>query len=243
VDNARVQKAMVRTDSKHSNTVLAIVNAPDFQQRIDTAFAEPEGQVSRNLLKEVLPTIMIAGGKIPYSPLERGTRAPVELFGLVRFMSFPNVLLTMGPDETRTAIVARISICNHPNQDIRNAAFANCRTTEDFWNLLAGNGNPTDFGEYANILPEFIKPLDTSIEIWRKDIGQAIMNDPAAVATTFQRILDMVNECLIGIPCDRSRNKKKQFSYQFSRQERGIFGRAFAYFYVTEVSGKYFIHF
>lgn len=235
-DNAVIQKAMVRTDRRHSNILLNVVNAENWQARSDEAMANPTGEVARELLHEILPSIMISGGRIPFSPLERGGIAPNQLIGLVRFMNSPCGFITLGPDETRTALVARIALSNHENPTLRNASVAEYSTVEAFWDPTQRNGNPNDFGEYADLLPGLVAPLGEGVEIWRKDIGNAISNDPAAIALMCQRILDQVLQQLFGILYDRK--AKKQPVFNFSSQLRGIMGRAYALFCVSELMGK-----
>jgi hypothetical protein len=234
-DNGRVQKALVRTDRQHGETLLNVVNAPDFQARMTAAQQNPTGPEARSLLHDVIPSIMIGGAKIPFSPLERGTRASSELFAMVRFFSYPSAFFTFGLDETRTALVARLAISNHPKETLKTAAFQEYPSTEHFWNASAAHGDPSDFGEIASTLPSLVRSLGPEIEIWRKDIGNAIINDPVAVALMGQRILDGINEALFGVQHDRKSKKSPKFNN--STKTRGICGKAFAFFYVHELTG------
>ena len=72
------------------------------------------------------------------------------------------------------------------------------------------------------------------IEIWRTQVGEAIGNDPAAIALMCQRLVDALLEELIGVP-----NSKRKTPADFTTRQRGCFGRARAWFNVTEVIYAY----
>ena len=69
-------------------------------------------------------------------------------------------------------------------------------------------------------------------------MGAAIAHDNAAVALAMDRILHAFLEALCGIPPD-----EKRTSVDFSSRPPGVFGRARAYFGVSETTGKKVLHY
>jgi hypothetical protein len=74
-DAGRTAAASVRTDARPLRAFLEQVNKPGMDERLSAAIADPKGEDAQRLVKLLAPVIMIAGAKIPFSPLERGTRA------------------------------------------------------------------------------------------------------------------------------------------------------------------------
>lgn len=66
------------------------------------------------------------------------------------------------------------------------------------------------------------------------DMGDAITNDPTAVALLCQRIMDAVNTLLFGVP-----REQKRSTADFSSREPGILGRLWSWFHASEVMGRY----
>jgi len=219
-DTGRVMAASVRTDQSRLNRFFEIVNNSDYAERLAFAIQNPTSDAAKALIRQLAPLIMMTASKIPFSPLERGTRAASELLSMVRFYGLPNCFLTIGFDEKRLAIIARIAF----SQGDRNVPTTSAR---EFW------GCPTaydTFDQEVNTLPELRERASTEIEIWRTDVGNAIANDPAAIALMCQRLVDALLEELIGVPT----RARKSFT-DFKTRKRGCFGRARAWFNVTEV--------
>ena len=237
-DSGKVMAATVRSDLHKMKQFFDTVNEPTFEQRFQEAMKSPKLQASKKLIRELLPVIMVTGAKIAFSPLERSTAALSELYSLMRYYNFPSTFFTIGIDETRTCIVARIACSQHVKLD--NVTHCQPKSSYDFWSHSSGNGDPSDFGEYANILPSLIEPLGEPIEIWRREIAQAIREDPVAVALMCQRLVDALNDTLIAIPLNRYRRKTPKMN--FSNPTMGALGQSHAYFWVTELQARKQLH-
>jgi hypothetical protein len=161
-DAGRVMKAFVKTDSTPLRQWHEVTMAPNFPERLQNSRENPASVDAKALLKELTPVIMITGGRIPFSPLERGTRASVELWSMIRMMGFPNEYWTVGLDETRSAIVARHA-CFKQSGVIGDIASAESRSAADFWHNMGGDANGNyDFNlvHHANNLPQNLPDLD-----------------------------------------------------------------------------------
>ena len=121
------------------------------------------------MIKELAPVILITGAKIPYSPLERGTRASAELISMIRYFGLTNCFLTVGPDEKRTAIIARVA-----GSIYRDDTRHECDSIGAFWNREQNetdqNKIRSNFGLLSQLLPNQIPSLNEGVVIWREEI-------------------------------------------------------------------------
>ena len=219
-DAGRVMAASVRTDQLPLNRFFEIVNNPNYANRLANAINTPTSDEARLLVRELSPLIMTTASRIPFSPMERGTRAASELLAMVRCYGLPNAFLTLGFDEKRTAIIARIAFA-HGERNVETTS------AREFWGCPASYNT---FFDEVNTLPTERQHATPDIEIWRTQVGEAIGNDPAAISLMCQRLVDALLEELIGVPS----NKRKTPS-DFTTRQKGCFGRARAWFNVTEV--------
>ena len=220
-DAGRVMAASVRTDQIPLNQFFDLVNNPNYANRLTNAINTPNSDDARILVREMSPLIMTTASRIPFSPMERGTRAASELLAMVRCFGLPNAFLTLGFDEKRTAIIARIAFA-HGDHNV------DTESAREFWGCPRAYDT---FFDEVNILPSEREHATADIEIWRTQVGDAIGNDPAAIALMCQRLVDALLEELIGVP-----NSKKKTPADSTTRQRGCFGRARAWFNVTEVN-------
>ena len=155
-DAGRVMAASVRTDQLPLNRFFEIVNSPDYANRLANAINTPTSDDARLLVREMSPLIMTTASRIPFSPMERGTRAASELLAMVRCYGLPNAFLTLGFDEKRTAIIARIAFA----QGDRNQETTSAR---EFWGCPSTYNT---FFEEVNTLPSEREHATPDTEIW-----------------------------------------------------------------------------
>jgi len=219
-DAGRVMAALVRVDPRPLEGLLATVSRSTFQREASVAEANPDTKEAKALVHELAPVIMRTGGHIPWSPLERGTVASVQALALTRFFGMPTVFITIGPDETRTVLVARMAV---PGWCPGDPVMARGRsdTAADFWSRITSYDRATagataartvgpadlEYADFARKLPRDLPALPEGVEVWRKEVGAAITCDPAAVALVCERMLAAFNECLVGVPEPRRRTK------------------------------------
>jgi len=191
------------------------------------------------MVKILIPIMMTTGAKIPYSPLERGTRAAAEIFAMTRFHDLPNILYTIGFDETKNAITARISLVGIAQNGYRQASMTKSTCAADFWKIPE---QYQDFGYSSSLLPQQLCDLNESMEnskvIWHDKVKDIITSDPAAVVIICQRMLDAFHEHLLGLP-----KRGRKTNSHISKQKPGLFGRGRAWAYVSEVTGRNMLHF
>ena len=234
-DCGRVMAASIRTDAHPMREFFALVMTPGFEARLAAANAEPESSDARELVRLLAPLIMVTGAKVPFSALERGTRAAVELIAMVRFFGLPNVFLTIGPDETHTALVARIS-CAQLRGPEGGSPYPFSSAADSAPHLWRCAQPGASFADAATALPP-LPAVDEGVVVWRQHVGDAITRDPTAVALICQRLMNAVNEALLGVP-----RREKRSVAVFTTQLPGIFGRARAWFHVSEVMGRQMLH-
>jgi len=105
---------------------------PQNTERINEAVRNPTSQDAKLILREIAPFILITGGKIPFSPLERGTRAASEVFAMCRYLDLPNLFYTVGFDERRHSIIARIA-CFGKSEILQNYMAQEHQSSAHFW--------------------------------------------------------------------------------------------------------------
>jgi hypothetical protein len=100
--------AKVRADSASFDRFTTIVNAPNFQSRCDESARNPNGTVAKQLLREILPLVRVAGAEVSFGPVERA-RAACDLYANCRRFGLPTFFFTLAPDY-RDPLTLRLGI-------------------------------------------------------------------------------------------------------------------------------------
>jgi hypothetical protein len=229
-DTGRVVAAAIRTDTNPMRKFFELVHSHGFDARLDSAIANPDTADAIALAKELAPVIMLTGSRVPFSALERGTRAVTELVSMVRFFGLPNVFFTVGPDETRNVIIARVAF-RRDVPCLGSTRSTNCPAASSgaFWSPESSQPD-TPFAGIAGALDA---DFDEHVIEWRVNVGREISQDPTAIALVCQRMMEALREELFGVP-----RLGKCTTAQFSSRPPGALGRAQACFDVTEVTGR-----
>ena len=166
------------------------MNSPEGLAAIDYGILHPESKEAKATVKKLMPLILLHGSKVPFSPMERGTRGTTELLALCRyFSSFPNSYLTIGINEQGTAIIARLTWNRDAPDQPSTSAY-------HFWSRLDSNAEYVDsdrFDQQANLMAEAFPGPTDSVELFRKKIAQEIVHNPTAVALVCQRLMEAFN--------------------------------------------------
>ena len=233
-DAGRAASASIKTDSISTKKFFDFFNEPNIENRLDMAIQNPDSEDAKYIIRTISPSIMIQSSKIPYSPYERGTRAVTEVLAMCRFFDLPNVFYTIGYDERRNALIARIACMS--KDDLRQNALNTNNSSAEFWKFGDSNSN---YNELCNKLFNDIindENIET-IELWHQKLSEHISNDPAAIVMICNRLCDSFHQYLFNIP----KEQKKSFS-NFSFNPPGVFGRGKGWFTVTEVTGRKMVH-
>ena len=225
-DNGRVAAAAVRSDSASVTEFCNIVNSKSGQEELKYALINPNSARARSIVRKLAPLIMLQSSKVPYSPMERGTAGASELFSLCRYHNLPNCFLTIGPNETCTAIIARM-VWARADKDRPS------RSAKAFWEQQGMGGtysNKESFDFEASLIENLFIPEGDEIILFKKELADDIRGDVTAVALMCHRCMQAVNECLFGIP-----KRTRRTIVDFSSRPSGVFGRARASFNVSEV--------
>ena len=118
-DSSKCMSTYVRTEKNTLDKFYNFVMEPINIDRLNDAIRHPHSEDAKVILKQIAPFILITGGKIPYSPLERGTRAASEVFAMCRYLGLPNLFYTIGFDEKRNSLIARIA-CFGKSDELRH---------------------------------------------------------------------------------------------------------------------------
>ena len=237
-DAAKCMSTYVRTERGTLQQFHDFVMNNNNLERINDAIRNPSSNDAKRILSEIAPFILITGGKIPYSPLERGTRAAAEVFAMCRYLGLPNLFYTIGFDEKRNSLIARIA-CYGKNEELRQYMSQQHVSSSDFWRF--GNSiQNSNFYHWATLLPQEILENSSIIEhdIWRQEIADHIQQDSTAIALISYRMMTAFHECLLGVP-----RTQKRTNVNFSSLPPGIFGRPKGWFEVSECNSRELIHF
>jgi hypothetical protein len=254
-DTARVVAAKVLTDSTELEEFHSIITNANLPDMIKEAETNPDSKEAQEFLKKISKVLFMTGSKIPFSPLERGTKAAVQLIAMIRYYGLPNAFITVAPDETGCALIARIACRGELNVETPKST----ESASQFWwgvdinsseDDKKNNVPPENFSDYANVIPTLLQQLPEGIEVWRQDIGDAITRDPTAVALLCQRLMHSLYEGLFGLPAGqrktvinfRNKSTNMENNDQKSEAPRGLFGRPIAWFDVSELQGRKQLH-
>ena len=173
-DAARTMSAYVKTERNKLQQFHNFVMDQNNVQRINNAIQNPDSQYAKLILKEISPFIMITGGKIPYSPLERGTRAVAEVFAMCRYLNIPNLFYTVGFDERRNCFIAKIA-CFGKSEELKNYMKQQYASSAAFWKF-GDNILDSNFHHLSTLLPADIIQNNAIIEheLWRQEISDHI---------------------------------------------------------------------
>ena len=237
-ENARVSRASVKTNSLPFQKFYEKVMSVGFDRDLESAISNPESKLAKDLVKELSPLILMTGAKIKFSPLERGTRAPVEMIALCRYFGLPNEYWTIGFDELRHTLVARVACFKSPGKKGEMSEMKT-KSAYGFWNQSAELD--LGFDEFASSIPNLtttnLSDTDEGVEIWRQDVAEEITSDPAACTLMMDRLVKALHQCLIGLSYNGRKTKT-----DFSSRQRGLLGRARAYCEVTELQARKMLH-
>jgi hypothetical protein len=233
-DTAKTMKSQVRLNDAMLEKFHDFVTNPANIERIDHAAEHPNSKEASAVLKEINPFINVTSSYIPFSPNERGTKSVTEAYALCRFWGLPNAFITIGFDEKKCSITAKIACMGHAGE-LRNSAMHD----EEFWR------RPETFRDFLNLAmltPDELPAADSETMqptiIWQDEISNIILEDPVAVTLSCYRILQAFRYALLGLDS----SKKKSFA-NFSSQRRGLFGVGKGDFVVQELTGKKVTHF
>jgi len=190
-DTSREATASVRSNEKSMQNFYDIVQARDYPERSAAAKKDPTSEDARKLCRELSGSVMIAGGDVPFSSLERGRTAASQLLSMIRFHGLPNVFLTIGPSETNNALVARLSLARAPGSETaraasRTTASAPAASAAHFWRapgstVVTGGAasSPAAYPDLARAFPgdasaAAFPELDEGVEVWRQEVGGSI---------------------------------------------------------------------
>jgi hypothetical protein len=219
--------AKVRADSASFDRFTTIVNAPNFQSRCDESARNPNGTVAKQLLREILPLVRVAGADVSFGPVERA-RAACDLYANCRRFGLPTFFFTLAPDY-RDPLTLRLGISKpiysgFPYDDGKNEdGGGGYQDALHTWDI---NGRP------GNTI------YQTEYKITTSHLQDIVRKNATAQAIVYMSMLKAVFEGLLGISMDKHIKK----SIPLSSRPIGIFGRTRAASLSTECQGRGTLH-
>ena len=225
-DAGRVTAALARTDGRKMSECLAAVTDENFEAKLHEAMRNPNSAESMRLTKGLMAVMLKSSARVPYSALERGTSAVIQLVNMVRFYGEPNSYLTIGFDVRNNTLMARLALGKDTPQ-IRSSS------VNSFWSPGADNEDEKSFKKIAGRLPGDFVGVDDNAVLWRKKLETLVANNHGVIALVIERARKAILNTLFGVSSSAKISPKT-----FSSQKQGLMGRAHAFFSVYEGSGK-----
>ena len=108
--------ARVRKDS--AAQLVELTNAEQFQHDSVIAEKDPESEEAKELVKQISPLVQLAGGKVPWSPLER-LSATHHMYALYHTFGPPAFFVTFAPKTLTNELVLTFGLMQRdPNDTI-----------------------------------------------------------------------------------------------------------------------------
>jgi len=139
---------------------------------------------------------------------------------MCRYLDLPKLFYTVGFDERRDSLIARIA-CFGKSEILKNYMAHQHQSSAHFWKFGDSIQN-NNYYYITSLLPEELLQNNEKIEndIWRQDIGHIFQQDSTAIALIAHRMMTALYECLLGI-----QRTDKKTNVNFSHVQPGLFGR------------------
>jgi hypothetical protein len=103
---AQAAKARLYSQNQNITQFVEFVNEPGFANDLDFAVKTPESKEAKKILAKLLPNIKMAGGNVPFGPLER-QQSKYNLFAMLHRFGVPTFFLTITPNEIHSPLCIR----------------------------------------------------------------------------------------------------------------------------------------
>ena len=204
-DTARIAAAAARTDPEAMRDLHDTVMEEGFDERVVFARANPDSAEAAGLIRKLERVLLVKGSKVPFSPLERGTTAAAQIIAQLRHYGLPNTFITVGIDETRSTLIARLA-CSHLHSEfgeavdpVRDGARAPANSASSFWHGTEEGLEP-DFQASVRTLAGCLPALGAGVEVWRQEVAKEVVQDPVAIAVICHRLMEALMEELVVVP-------------------------------------------
>jgi hypothetical protein len=109
--------AKITSNPRLIASLSQLINAPNFNDRLAEAIAQPTSPAARSLLNDVMPAIKLTGKRIPFGPIERG-ECLSELYAYCQFFGLPTWFWTVSPNDIGSSMVMRIGAMVKASQQL-----------------------------------------------------------------------------------------------------------------------------
>ena len=167
--NGREVKLLIQRDEKKWAEFYDLAMCDEFAANLKLALVNPDGEDAKSLVKKINDLIIVPAGKCKFTGYDRATTAKAQLFALVRFCGLPNMFLTVGPDETRSVLVARLA-CHGARHDgyCTGGGYG-------YFHPYKSQNTRESLYEEVNLLPSIVQDAEKELNvIWQQEIQAEI---------------------------------------------------------------------
>ena len=210
---ARIVSSKVKTDPTSLQRFGALIRRPRFLKRLREAAKNPNSEMAKKLLKEIMPFIQVSNSKVPFTKASRKASLS-KLLSLTLYHGLPSIFLTIAPDDIQDPNRIRMSLPQKNNVDF-----------------------PAEQGQFLQALQNN-DALYCEIAIERKKLAENLVKSPIAAAEMFNSIVETINSIVLGIEPE---HRVKKTTCLESRKS-GVFGKTLASAGSPEEQGRGSLH-
>ena len=224
---ARSVTARVRNDPTSFMKFAEFVQDPDFLPSLDRAIALPQGEEAATILRTVQPFLASCSKDVPYSHVARAADV-TKLLNLRRNFGLPSLFLTIAPDDVHNPLGIRMSLRAATNAGFpaTDAGFAHALRTGAV--EFSPDGPPA---QYQEVIP-----------ITNADLRWYIGSNPVAAGLVYNRMMEAVWTCLLGITPVHMAWQGSKNSQPRGGRRKGLFGILSAAFGANEEQVRHTLH-
>ena len=212
--------------------VQKMLSEPGFKKRLALAKKYPKSKDAKAILRQLLGVLNFAGRRTAFGSLERND-AVAKVIELSRRYGCPSVFLTVSFDDINNPSAFRLSLATS-NRDTFPSTYVTENDTTYVQKLI----------DEADIVSQGTIKIPTAHHVR----AAAATENPVAYVTACKELLHDVLSLLIGLPpnnfdrgCGRKTTSVRKTKY-YRQRLKGIFGRVFAIYGVTEEHAKGTLH-
>jgi hypothetical protein len=224
--HAKSVQGRVRSDPTSFHTFAAYVEDQEFIPRLVRGLDNPNGADAAAILRTVQPFLTTCSQAVPYSNVARNGDV-TKLMNMRRNFGLPSLFLTIAPDDVHNPLGIRMSMRTSSNVGFPavDAGFAEA--------LRSG---AVEF--HPNTPPD----CEEVIPITNADLRRHVSSNPVAAGLVYNRMLEAVWTCLLGIePVHMGGVGSKKSEPRMSRK-KGLWGLLSAAFGANEEQMRRTLH-
>ena len=215
-----------KTDPKKFEEFSKTFLSKEFQTKLKSAVANPDGKTAKSVLRIITPILKTAGKKTLFGALERHAAAG-DILAMGRRFGPASNFLTVAVDDVNSPTVFRLTFRSTNNVDWPALA------PENFLEAMREGSTITGHGDI---------PIDCS---W-PSLAAAATQNPVAVAVVYKKLVYDIMSILVGLrPSTTSgvNNRTVKTTYRDWSEVGAVVGTPLAFLGVSETTARGSLHF